>query len=367
MAILLTEKCLGCGACVSVCRPRCIEMCLNEGGYYKAVNTEEGCDGCGHCKIVCPALHENGKLAQRIIAFRHPDPEVVAKSASGGAFTVLAMDTLDRGGVVYGVAARADGTAYYKRIESPADLQALRGSKYVEVDVGAVGFEVKKDVDAGREVLFTGLPCVVAGMRRLIRNRPNLLLVDVLCHGKGSLTVWQDWFKRNFCNKELSEFHFRAKPQGVFRLGIAWTEKGANESDFLRWQHVLPIRDWLDNLNLCPQCLDCPFHSEKRSGDISLGDFWGVESWLPDQTREELNSGTSMVLFTTPKGIQKAELFDAGQLLASDAPFEGLPANAGLNPLRGTSLRKIRRYERHVARWGIVMMDRLRRWGIYRK
>ena len=111
MAILLTENCLGCGACVSVCRPRCIEMRLNEAGYYKAVNTEKGCDGCGHCKIVCPALHDNGKPTQRIIAFRHPDPEVVDRSASGGAFTVLARDTLDHGGVVYGVAARADGTA----------------------------------------------------------------------------------------------------------------------------------------------------------------------------------------------------------------------------------------------------------------
>lgn len=367
MALLLTEKCLGCGACVSVCRPRCIEMRLNKAGYYKAVNTEEGCDGCGHCKIVCPALHDNGKPTQRIIAFRHPDPEVVANSASGGAFTVLAMDTLDRGGVVYGVAARNDGTAHYQRVETPTGLQALRGSKYVEVDVGAIGLEVKKDVDTGREVLFTGLPCVVAGMRKLIRNRPNLLLVDILCHGKGSLIVWRDWFAKNFSQCRIEEFQFRAKPRGVFDWGLSWSEQGKEKREFLPRDKVIPYRDWLNDVNLSPQCVDCSFHSYKRSGDISLGDFWGIEAYLPNQSIDDLRRGTSMVLFSTPKGLQKAQLFNAGGLLELDGPFDGLPKNGGLDPLIGASLRKIQRYERLVARYGICGLERLRQLGFYRK
>ena len=51
-----------------------------------------------------------------------------------------------------------------------------------------------------------------------------------------------------------------------------------------------------------PSCYQCPFCDSKRVGDITIGDFWGIESALPelDDVR-----GVSLVYAVTEKG-QKA-------------------------------------------------------------
>ena len=55
MAILLTENCIGCGACESACLPGSIVLKSDPDGFTRAYISEDGCTGCGRCKIVCPA------------------------------------------------------------------------------------------------------------------------------------------------------------------------------------------------------------------------------------------------------------------------------------------------------------------------
>ena len=51
-------------------------------------------------------------------------------------------------------------------------------------------------------------------------------------------------------------------------------------------------------------CEKCPFASISRVGDITLGDFWGIENVLPEI---DDNKGISSVLINTEKG---EKLFD---------------------------------------------------------
>ena len=46
-------------------------------------------------------------------------------------------------------------------------------------------------------------------------------------------------------------------------------------------------------------CEKCPFADISRVGDITLGDFWGIENVLP---KIDDNKGVSAVLVNTPKG-----------------------------------------------------------------
>ena len=48
-----------------------------------------------------------------------------------------------------------------------------------------------------------------------------------------------------------------------------------------------------------PSCFYCPYASMKRCGDITIGDFWGIEKVDKDFSD---NKGISMVLVNTPKG-----------------------------------------------------------------
>ncbi|MCL2771200.1 MAG: 4Fe-4S binding protein [Firmicutes bacterium] len=51
----VTEKCVGCGACVSVCPFGAIDIVEKEDGTVEAVIDQDVCVGCGGCANVCPA------------------------------------------------------------------------------------------------------------------------------------------------------------------------------------------------------------------------------------------------------------------------------------------------------------------------
>ena len=54
-----------------------------------------------------------------------------------------------------------------------------------------------------------------------------------------------------------------------------------------------------------PSCTKCEFASLNRQGDITIGDFWGIENVLPEISD---NKGTSAVMINTAKGKQ---IFDS--------------------------------------------------------
>lgn len=51
-----TEECKGCGICISVCPPKCLQFDkgLSTYGVHPARYTGEGCTGCGICFYCCP-------------------------------------------------------------------------------------------------------------------------------------------------------------------------------------------------------------------------------------------------------------------------------------------------------------------------
>ncbi|UCD51693.1 MAG: 4Fe-4S binding protein [Phycisphaerales bacterium] len=54
--VIDTERCKGCGLCVSVCPKKVIIISResNRSGYFPAQTDDIGCIACGHCAIVCP-------------------------------------------------------------------------------------------------------------------------------------------------------------------------------------------------------------------------------------------------------------------------------------------------------------------------
>jgi len=51
-----TERCKGCGLCVTVCPQNSIVISKqsNKNGYFPALATNNSCTGCAMCAIVCP-------------------------------------------------------------------------------------------------------------------------------------------------------------------------------------------------------------------------------------------------------------------------------------------------------------------------
>ena len=118
-----------------------------------------------------PGGADEGTTWPRAFAARNRSEEIRRMSSSGGVFLALAEEALRRGGVVYGCAYDAGLHAVHVRCETMEDVLRCMGSKYVQSDLGGALRAALDDLDAGRVVLFTGTPCQVAAVRRLIEGR----------------------------------------------------------------------------------------------------------------------------------------------------------------------------------------------------
>jgi coenzyme F420-reducing hydrogenase beta subunit len=189
--IVPVENCTGCSACRDQCPQQAVEMREDREGFLFPAVDESKCNQCGCCVKICPV-----KTVVPVETIDEPtvyaawtrDRELLRESTSGGAFSEIARVILDRGGVVFGAAYDEHMIVRHIAVESWDGLCRLRGSKYVQSDVGD-SYQLARDyLDAGRAVLYSGTPCQVAGMYAAIgKDYANLLTCDLICHG-GAVT-----------------------------------------------------------------------------------------------------------------------------------------------------------------------------------
>lgn len=260
------------------------------------------CTECGACRRACPVLNPapvNG--APDAYACRAIDEAVRLASSSGGAFTLLAGEVLDRGGAVFGAAFDEDFTLVHQCAESRADLGPLRGSKYVQSQVGMAYAQIEQSLRQDRPVLFSGTPCQVAGLKSFLRREyESLLCVDMICHGVPSPRVWRSYleFQERLFDGKARGVSFRRKDEGWRRFSL-WVHFG-NGAEYRSTLSEDPyLRAFLSDICLRPTCYACAFKGLQRHSDITLADFWGIEHVLPDLDDD---TGTSLVLVNSPKG-----------------------------------------------------------------
>ena len=204
------------------------------------------------------------------------------KSASGGVFSAIATTVLNNGGVVYGSAMQNDEKAILKvqhiRIDNSDELIKLQGSKYVKSSMEGVFEHVKADVESGKTVLFSGTPCQCAAVKLKHPNADNLILADLICHGTPSQELFTDYLNEIKGNNEVLSFSFRDKKSG---WGLCAKIELKNGDKVFSKQIPCDISSYykmfLRGETYQKGCYSCKFASKERVGDLTLGDYWGIE------------------------------------------------------------------------------------------
>lgn len=321
--IKMTEKhnCTGCHACLNICPKKCITMeSDNEGFLYPEVDLDK-CVDCGLCEKVCPVLNKlKVDNEPRAYACYNKNEQIRLESSSGGIFTLIAEQVINNGGVVFGVGLDKDLTAMHSYVETKEQLKAFRGSKYVQSTIGETYKRTEHFLKQNREVLFTGTPCQIAGLKAYLqKDYDNLFCIDIICHGVPSPKVWKKYlsYQEKRVDAKAQGANFRHKNKGWNKFSMALEFDKGNEH-IQTLDKDLYMQAFLKDTCLRPSCHKCNFKTLNRQSDITLADFWGIQKVSPKMDDDK---GTSLILINSNKG---KEMFDC---LKGSVLFEEVDLN----------------------------------------
>lgn len=243
---------------------------------------------------------------EKVYACYNKDKDARLSSSSGAVFSSLAEYVLNKSGIVYGVAMSEDCySAEFIGVTDSEGLTKLRGSKYLQAKVGNTFKSVKKELQAGKLVLFTGTGCQVNGLKTFLgKDYDNLICMDVICHGAPSPALWREYARdqEKKMGGKLKGINFRCKDD-------SWVDFGMKEvlstipEDSVKKFYISKDKDpymqmFLRDYCLRPSCYECMVKKEKMS-DLTVADFWGIKDVAPEMNN---GLGTSLVLIRTKKG-----------------------------------------------------------------
>lgn len=294
------KDCCGCASCANVCPKNCITMKSDFEGFLYPYVEKSNCVQCNLCEKSCPIININEvKNEPKAYGCYNKDENVRMRSSSGGFFHILCEFVIKQKGVVFGAAFDENFDVYHDYAETMDECEKFKGSKYAQSTIGDSYKKAKDFLDDGSIVLFSGTPCQIAGLYTYLkRDYDNLFTQDIVCHSIPSPKIWDEYKESISNNKIIKNITFRGKEngwsQGTFKMHL-----DDGEIISLPYAQTEYMKGFLNGLYSRPSCYDCKFSTMNRQSDITLGDFWGVESFYPELYD---NKGTSLILINSKKG-----------------------------------------------------------------
>ena len=323
MKLCERNRCTGCCACYSVCPNHAINLqCDESGALYPVIDTD-ACVECGLCQKVCPVIKptDSPSKVKKCFAAWSTEKKFITNAASAGVVTTLASHVIKNGGVAY-------GTTFHERelvfagATSIDEYLKYQGSRYVHALVRDVYAQIRQKLEQGLTVMFTGTPCQVHGLRQYLqKGYDNLLTVDLVCHGVAPVDYLNEYLR----SKGITDYD-----NVVFRGNNGMSIVASKEEKTIYHKYKLVdlfYTAYLKGLISRENCYHCPYASSQRYGDLTVGDFWGLE-----RTSEMPNHRfISVVLCNTAKG--ERFLKDCGDnIQCVERPLEmALKKNGQLN------------------------------------
>lgn len=328
--IVSTGLCLGCGACVGVCRseglwfPDELGDCVprrRPGGEGTDAGDEWAYVGCPGRDVDFPTLNQfcfGGRPRNPMLGHWRSlwvgysaDPAVRRAGASGGVITTVGLYLLEQGLVDGVIALGPDPERPYRSkpviARTPDEVKACAQSKYTVHPVLKVLSELRRTPDRERYA-FVGLPCQIHAVRTLqAAGNPEVRKIA--------------WVIGSYCGNILqfgAVYNF-LRLYGVDELSHVvdleyrageWPGKMRVELDDGRvFEMPKFYANYLIPFYILPRCLTCTDLTAEFS-DLSGGDAWAP-------VYEERGKGFSLVVARSEKGQRLVEtLLERGRLEA---------------------------------------------------
>ncbi len=290
----------------------------NRGFRYPSIN-QNRCIECKKCIRSCPQNepYERNTVLE-CFAGQCRDIRLISNASSGGIFSAIATEFLKCGGAACGADMKKAENAFeveHILVHEMSEISKLQGSKYVQSHMDQVFLEIKRELDNGKRILFSGTPCQNAAIKKVFENKlEQLFLIDIVCHGTPSQKFFNDYLRQaeKQVGLPIEEYTFRDKEngwkslQGHFSIRqkdgkITIIPNNSRDHSYYRL--------FLDGEIYRESCYACQYANTNRVGDLTIGDYWGIDRYNPELLADnggslDIKQGISCILVNTEKGKQ---------------------------------------------------------------
>lgn len=296
--------CYGCLACKEVCPTNAITMEEDDEGFLYPVTDYDKCIQCGLCKKICIRNKKSSLNYEegypRALCAKNKDEDILNKSTSGAIFPAIAKYTIEKmKGAVVGVKYDEHLNVVADIAETMEAVEPFYGSKYVKSSYDGIFPKVKQLLSDERFVLYTGLPCECAGLRSFLQKEyDNLLICEILCHSVPSPKVYRKYlaYLEEKKKTKLTKLVFREKTETHPKMVFTFKKGAPIRAKY--WKNNY-FRAFSNDYISRTSCSRCAFNYQKRVGDLTIGDFWGVSKVYPEIVDKK---GMSFILMNNEKG-----------------------------------------------------------------
>ncbi|MCD8373480.1 MAG: polysaccharide pyruvyl transferase family protein [Clostridia bacterium] len=293
--------CCGCGACADICPVNAIDLNCNSPLWHLYPEINDKCINCGKCISVCPQLKakpENNPSPSGYAVVA--EDEVRKESSSGGVFYILADKIIQKGGYVAGAVFDENFVVKHIITDSIEGVKRMQHSKYVQSNASGIYKSSEQILKDGGLLLFTGTPCQVAALKSYLgKDYPNLITVDILCHGTPSPRVFEQYLNENFDKSQIKDIIFRNKNHRKGATTCITFVMKSGEELYSEYFDNSYTDAFFHDIAGRPICFECKYAEFPRVGEISMGDFWGAKN---AETAIDYQNGISCVFVNNPKG-----------------------------------------------------------------
>ncbi len=330
----ICESCTGCGACFAICPKQCINMQENAIGELVPEIDKSVCIKCGLCKKTCPQLNQCTSVYPKLcyVAWSKNENDYIF-SASGGVAASFCRQQLDNNAFFYGCDYDYDNLSLNHFLcKNVNDVKRIQSSKYSQ----STSFFIYKEIKAmankypDKDIVFVGTPCQVAGLKKYIGLKSNVICVDLVCHGTPPNKYLVEHISSLNLKGEIKKVRFRGEfdqKLTVYGIEDILYQKDKDDDTY--------FKAFYSNMISRNSCYECKYAKAERISDITIADFWGLGE-LKEITKK--SSRPSLVLINTKEGERYFELVKDQLIYEERKVIEAIKGNGRLNRPPGKSI-----------------------------
>lgn len=316
------ESCTACGACAFVCAKNSITMIEDEHGSVYPSLDSTNCVECGRCQKTCPILSPlDVNTPQIAYSAWSSDEKERETSASGGIAAEIYKKAVSEGCDIAGAVQQDDFRVVMQLSSDEKAIMKFKNSKYVFSEAWHVYQEIKQSLKADKNVVFIGLPCQVAALRKIFRENEKILFVEVVCHGTAPFSYLKQHIEHIEHTKNEKAIRMSFRDPDTYTYTFTFT---LYNKDGKRFYAEVPRKTdsyqyaYHSTISYRENCYHCHFAREQRIADITLSDYKGLGRMAPCSYGE---TNVSCILVNTEKGKKFIkEMIQEKRIYADERP-----------------------------------------------